>query len=115
MHQEDQQYYSIRQRPLWYFVYTGTNMMPTGNEAIPALHLCTMSTDNDANTALRLCAGCQHVRCNCCQGASCMMIHKLDIFKWPDSMFMKWSAFINKTPALKWNTLKWNPKVADPA
>ena len=38
------------------------------------------------------------------------MIHDLDISKWPDATFAKWSALIEKTPGLKWNR-----KVADPA
>jgi hypothetical protein len=39
-----------------------------------------------------------------------MMIHDLDITKWPDATFAKWSALIDKTPALEWNR-----KVVEPA
>jgi hypothetical protein len=39
-----------------------------------------------------------------------MMIHELDISKWPNATFTKWSALVDKTPALKWNC-----KVVDPA
>ena len=39
-----------------------------------------------------------------------MMIHKLDIAKWPDSTFAKWSALVDKTLHLEWNC-----KVVDPA
>jgi hypothetical protein len=38
------------------------------------------------------------------------MIHDLDIYKWPDATFAKWSALIEKTPGLEWNR-----KVTDPA
>ena len=38
------------------------------------------------------------------------MIHDLDIAKWPDATFTKWSALVNQTPALE-----WNQKVVDPA
>ena len=31
------------------------------------------------------------------------MIHDLDISKWPDDTFAKWSSFIYQTPALDWN------------
>ena len=31
------------------------------------------------------------------------MIHDLDVSKWPDSTFSKWSVLIKKTPGLKWN------------
>jgi hypothetical protein len=39
-----------------------------------------------------------------------MMIHDLDISKWPDTTFAKWYALIEKTPALDWNR-----KVVEPA
>ena len=32
-----------------------------------------------------------------------MMIHDLDITKWLGATFAKWSARIDKTPALEWN------------
>jgi hypothetical protein len=38
------------------------------------------------------------------------MIHDLDISKWPEATFAKWSAPIKKTP-----DLEWNRKVIDPA
>jgi hypothetical protein len=38
------------------------------------------------------------------------MIHNLDITKWPEATFAKWSALIEKMPGLKWNR-----KVVDPA
>ena len=76
-------------------VYTGADMMPTVSEATPSL---------------RLCAARQRVGRNCPRGSSCMMIHDLDISKWPDTTFAKWSALIDKTPALDWNR-----KVVDPA
>jgi hypothetical protein len=38
------------------------------------------------------------------------MIHDLDIAKWPNATFAKWSALIEKTPSLEWNR-----KVVDPA
>ena len=38
------------------------------------------------------------------------MIHDLDIAKWPEATFAKWSALIEKTPGLNWNR-----KVVDPA
>jgi hypothetical protein len=69
-------------------VYTGADMMPTVNEA---------------NPSLRLCARRQHVGRNCPRGSSCLMIHDLDITKWPDATFAKWSALIEKTPGLEWN------------
>jgi len=76
-------------------VYTGSDMMPTVSEA---------------NPSLRLCAARQRVGRNCPRGTSCMMIHDLDITKWPDATFAKWSALIDKTPALEWNR-----KVVEPA
>jgi hypothetical protein len=76
-------------------LYTGADMMPTVSEATPSL---------------RLCAARQRVGRNCPRGSSCMMIHDLDISKWPDTTFAKWSALIDKTPALDWNR-----KVVDPA
>jgi hypothetical protein len=47
-------------------VYTGTNMMPAVNET---------------NLSLRLCAARQRVGRHCPRGASCMMIHDMDITK----------------------------------
>ena len=69
-----------------------------------------MPTVNEANPSLRLCAGRQRVGRNCPRGSSCLMIHDLDIAKWPDATFAKWSALIEKTPGLEWNR-----KVVDPA
>jgi hypothetical protein len=37
------------------------------------------------------------------------MIHDLDISKWPEATFAKWSVLIEKTPGLDWNR-----KVVDP-
>jgi hypothetical protein len=37
------------------------------------------------------------------------MIHDLDISKWPDATFAKWSALIKKTPGLEWNRKVLNP------
>ena len=37
------------------------------------------------------------------------MIHDLDITKWPDATFTKWSALVDQTPGLD-----WNHKVVDP-
>jgi hypothetical protein len=37
------------------------------------------------------------------------MIHDLDITKWPDATFARWSALVNQTPALKWNRKVVNP------
>ena len=31
------------------------------------------------------------------------MIHNMDVAKWSDTTFAKWTALINKTPALDWN------------
>jgi hypothetical protein len=76
-------------------VYTGTNMMLTVNET---------------NLSLRLCTTRQHVGRHCPRGASCMMIHNMDITKWPDATFAKWAALVDRTPALNWNR-----KVVDPA
>jgi hypothetical protein len=76
-------------------VYTGTDMMPTVNES---------------NLSLRLCAARQRVGRHCPRCASCMMIHDIDITKWPDATFTKWAALVDKTP-----TLNWNRKVVDPA
>ena len=76
-------------------VYTRSDMMPTTSKANPSLCLC---------------AARQHVRRNCPGGTSCMMIHDLDIAKWPNATFAKWSALVDKTPALEWNR-----KVIDPA
>jgi hypothetical protein len=38
------------------------------------------------------------------------MIHNLDITKWPDATFTKWSALADQTPVME-----WNGKVVDPA
>ena len=38
------------------------------------------------------------------------MIHDLDISKWPEATFAKWSVLMEKTPGLEWNR-----KVVDPA
>jgi len=75
-------------------IYTGTNMMPSVNEANPVMRLC----------ATRQCVGY-----NCPHGATCKMIHDLDISKWPDTTFAKWAALVDQMP-----TLDWNHKVADP-
>jgi hypothetical protein len=39
-----------------------------------------------------------------------MMIHDMDIAKWPDATFAKWAALVDRTP-----TLDWNRKVVNPA
>jgi hypothetical protein len=78
-------------------VYTSTNMMPTVNET---------------NLSLRLCAARQCVGCHCPRDTSCMMIHDMDVTKWPDATFAKWAALIDRTPGLDWD---WNRKVVDPA
>ena len=75
-------------------IYTGTDMMPSVNEA---------------NPSMRLCAACQRVGRNCPRGSTCKMIHDLDITKWPDATFAKWSALVDQTPGLDWNR-----KVVDP-
>ena len=69
-----------------------------------------MPTVNEANPSLTLCVGRQHVGRNRPRGSSCLMIHDLDISKWPDATFAKWLALIEKTPGLEWNR-----KVANPA
>jgi hypothetical protein len=76
-------------------VYTSIDMMPTVNET---------------NLSLRLCAARQRIGRHCPRGISCMMIHNMDITKWPDATFDKWAALADKTP-----TLDWNRKVVDPA
>jgi hypothetical protein len=76
-------------------VYTGTDMMPTVNES---------------NLSLCLCAARQGIGRHCPRGKSCMMIHEMDITKWPDTTFTKWAALVDKMPALD-----WNQKVIDPA
>ena len=76
-------------------IYTGTNMMPS---------------INDANPAMGLCAAGQHMGCNCPHGTSCKIIHELDIAKWPVTTFAKQSALDNQMLALEWNR-----KVVDPA
>jgi hypothetical protein len=75
-------------------IYTGSDMMPSVNEA---------------NPAMRLCAARQRVGRNCPRGSTCKMIHDLDITKWPDATFAKWSALVDQTPGLDWNR-----KVVDP-
>jgi hypothetical protein len=75
-------------------IYTGTDMMPSVNEADPAM---------------RLCAARQRVGRNCPRGSTCKMIHELDITKWPDATFAKWSALVGQTSGLDWNR-----KVVDP-
>ena len=75
-------------------IYSGTDMMPSVNEA---------------NPAMRLCAARQRVGRNCPRGSTCKMIHELDITKWPDATFAKWSALVDQTPGLDWNR-----KVVDP-
>jgi hypothetical protein len=75
-------------------IYTGTDMMPSINEA---------------NPAMRLCAARQRVGRNCPRGSTCKMIHDMDITKWPDATFTKWSALVNQTSGLDWNR-----KVVDP-
>jgi hypothetical protein len=77
------------------FVYTGNDMMPTVNES---------------NLSLRLCTARQRIGRHCPHDASCMMIHNMDITKWPDATFAKWAALVDKTPALDWNR-----KVVGPA
>ena len=69
-----------------------------------------MPNVNESNLSLRLCTAPQHVGRHCPRGASPMMIHVMDITKWPDATFAKWAALIDKTPALDWNR-----KVIDPA
>jgi hypothetical protein len=76
-------------------IYTGNDMMPSVNEA---------------NPAMRLCAARHRVGRNCPRGNLCKMIHNLDIDKWPDATFAKWSALVDKTPGLE-----WNKKVIDPS
>jgi hypothetical protein len=76
-------------------IYTGTNMTPTINKS---------------NLSLRLCATRQRVGCHCPRGALCMMIHDMDITKWPDATFAKWAALVDKTLSLD-----WNQNVVDPA
>jgi hypothetical protein len=75
-------------------IYTGSDMMPSVNEA---------------NPTMRLCAARQRVGRNCPRGSTCKMIHELDITKWPDATFAKWSALVDQTPGLDWNR-----KVVDP-
>jgi len=55
-------------------IYTGNDMMPSVNEA---------------NPAMRLCAARHHVGRNCPRGNLCKMIHDLDINKWPEETFAK--------------------------
>ena len=76
-------------------IYTSTDMMPSVNEANPTMRLCTTHH----------CVG----RNRCC-GTFCKIIHDLDMEKWPDTTFAKWSALVDQTPSLKWNR-----KVVDPA
>ena len=37
------------------------------------------------------------------------MIHDLNITKWPDTTFAKWSALVNQTPGLDWNRKVFDP------
>ena len=68
---------------------------------------------HESNLSLRLCAARQRVGRHCPRGASCMMIHDMDITKWPDATFAKWAALVDRTPALEWNQKTVNPaKVA---
>ena len=69
-----------------------------------------MPSVNEANPALRLCASRHRDGKHCPRGPSCKMIHDLDITKWPDTTFARWSALVENTP-----TLDWNPRVVDPA
>ena len=69
-----------------------------------------MPSVNEANPALRLCASRHRDGKHCPRGPSCKMIHDLDITKWPDTTFARWSALVEKTP-----TLEWNRRVVDPA
>ena len=79
-------------------IYSGTDNMPLVNEANPALCLC----------ASRHCVG-RYCPCS----MDCKMIHDLDITKWPDATFAKWSALIDQAHALEWNRKVVNPaKVA---
>jgi hypothetical protein len=66
-------------------IYTGSDMMPSVNEANPAMQLC---------------AARQRVGCNRPGGSTCKMIHDLDITKWPDATFAKWSALVDQTSGL---------------
>jgi hypothetical protein len=75
-------------------IYTGTDMMPSVNEA---------------NPTMRLCPARQHVGRNCPRGSICKLIHDLDITKWPNATFAKWSALVDQTSGLDWNR-----KVIDP-
>jgi hypothetical protein len=75
-------------------IYTGSDMMPSVNEA---------------NPARRLCAACQRIGCNCPRGSTCKMIHDLDITKWPNATFAKWSALVDQTPDLDRNRKVVNP------
>ena len=61
------------------------------------------------NLSLCLCATRQCVGRHCPRSALCMMIHDMDITKWPDATFTKWAALVNKTPALDWNRKVVNP------
>jgi hypothetical protein len=56
-------------------IYMGSNIMPSINEA---------------NPAMRICAAHQRVSCNCPRSSACKMIHDLDITKWPEATFAKW-------------------------
>ena len=76
-------------------IYMGTDMMPSVNEA---------------NPAMRLCAARHQVGHSCPRGPACKMIHDLDITNWPNATFAKWSALVDQTPGLDWNC-----KVVDPA
>ena len=58
-----------------------------------------MPTVNEANPAMRLCAARHRIGRNCPRGNLCKMIHDLDIDKWPDATFAKWAALVDKTRA----------------
>jgi hypothetical protein len=75
-------------------IYSGTDMMPSVNKANPAMRLCTV---------------CPRVGHHCPCGTDCKLIHDLDITKWPDATFTKWSALIDQTHALEWNCKVINP------
>ena len=62
-----------------------------------------MPTVNEANPSLLICAARQRVSRHCPRGTSCLMIHNMDVAKWPDATFAKWAALVNKMPALDWN------------
>ena len=69
-----------------------------------------MPSANKVNPTLCRCAARQCIGHNFPHGATCKMIHDLDITKWPNTTFTKWAALIDQMPALDWNR-----KVIDPA